>query len=37
VFGSVVQGMDVVKKMEAVGSDDGDTSQPVVIAACGQL
>lgn len=36
VFGSVVQGMDVVKKIEAVGSRDGKTAQPVVIADCGQ-
>ncbi|KAM9306336.1 peptidylprolyl isomerase Ab (cyclophilin A) [Pholidichthys leucotaenia] len=37
VFGSVVEGMDVVKKIEAVGSRDGKTSQKVVIADCGQL
>lgn len=37
VFGSVVEGMDVVKKVEAVGSDSGKTSKPVVIADCGQL
>merc|ERR1711862_362823 len=37
VFGSVVDGMDVVKKVEAVGSQSGKTSQPVVIADCGQL
>ena len=37
VFGSVVEGMDVVKKIEAVGSDSGKTSKPVVIADCGQL
>jgi len=37
VFGAVVEGMDVVKKMEAVGSESGKTSKPVVIAACGQL
>ena len=29
-----VEGMDVVRKMEAVGSEDGDTSKPVVIKAC---
>eukprot|EP00405_Crypthecodinium_cohnii_P002172 CAMPEP_0194753254 /NCGR_PEP_ID=MMETSP0323_2-20130528/7205_1 /TAXON_ID=2866 ORGANISM="Crypthecodinium cohnii, Strain Seligo" /NCGR_SAMPLE_ID=MMETSP0323_2 /ASSEMBLY_ACC=CAM_ASM_000346 /LENGTH=182 /DNA_ID=CAMNT_0039670985 /DNA_START=86 /DNA_END=635 /DNA_ORIENTATION=- len=33
VFGSVVDGMDVVKKMEAVGSGSGATSKPVIIAA----
>ena len=37
VFGSVVDGMDVVKKCEAVGSQSGKTSKPVVIADCGQL
>ena len=37
VFGSVTKGMDVVKKVEAVGSGSGQTSQPVVIADCGQL
>merc|ERR1712183_926322 len=29
VFGSVTGGMDVVKKIEAVGSSSGKTSQPV--------
>eukprot|EP00731_Ephydatia_muelleri_P004199 Em0002g375a len=33
--GKVVEGMDVVRKMEAVGSEDGDTSKPVVIKDCG--
>jgi len=37
VFGSVVEGLDVVKKMEAVGSQGGSTSKPVVIKDCGQL
>ena len=37
VFGSVVEGMDVVDKMEAVGSDGGKTSKPVQIENCGQL
>merc|ERR1712021_273937 len=37
VFGTTVEGMDVVKKIEAVGSGSGTTSQPVVIADCGQL
>merc|ERR1712185_168254 len=36
VFGTVVDGMDVVKKIEAVGSQSGATSKPVVIADCGQ-
>merc|ERR1711972_385610 len=37
VFGSVTDGMDIVKKIEAVGSQSGKTSKPVVIADCGQL
>jgi len=37
VFGSVVEGYDVVKQMEAVGSGSGKTSKPVAIANCGQL
>ena len=38
VFGSVVEGYEeVVRKMEAVGSESGKTSQKVTIADCGQL
>eukprot|EP00438_Fugacium_kawagutii_P017797 Skav205880 [mRNA] locus=scaffold766:296484:297421:+ [translate_table: standard] len=38
VFGAVTPDtMDVVKKVEAVGSQSGKTSKPVVIADCGQL
>ena len=37
VFGSVTKGMDVVKKVESVGSGSGATAKPVVIADCGQL
>eukprot|EP00027_Filamoeba_sp_ATCC50430_P003831 CAMPEP_0168555286 /NCGR_PEP_ID=MMETSP0413-20121227/8248_1 /TAXON_ID=136452 /ORGANISM="Filamoeba nolandi, Strain NC-AS-23-1" /LENGTH=172 /DNA_ID=CAMNT_0008586115 /DNA_START=59 /DNA_END=577 /DNA_ORIENTATION=- len=37
VFGKVVDGFDVVKKMEAVGSQSGKTSKVVKIADCGQL
>lgn len=37
VFGSVTNGMDVVKKVEALGSQSGSTSKRVVIADCGQL
>lgn len=37
VFGRVVEGQDVVKKMEACGSRDGPTSKKLVIKDCGQL
>ncbi|XP_041014098.1 peptidyl-prolyl cis-trans isomerase 1-like [Juglans microcarpa x Juglans regia] len=37
VFGQVVEGMDVVRAIEKVGSSSGKTSKPVVIADCGQL
>ena len=37
VFGRVVEGMDVVKAIEKVGSRGGSTAKPVVIADCGQL
>ncbi|KAG0346985.1 heme binding [Podila minutissima] len=37
VFGSVVEGMDVVKKVETFGSQSGTTKKTVTIAASGQL
>ncbi|XP_033731186.1 peptidyl-prolyl cis-trans isomerase-like [Pecten maximus] len=37
VFGSVVEGMNVVQKIEGVGSGSGKTSAKVVIASSGQL
>merc|ERR1711966_645298 len=37
VFGKVVEGMDVVKAIEKVGSQSGKTSQAVKIASSGQL
>jgi cyclophilin family peptidyl-prolyl cis-trans isomerase len=37
VFGSVVQGMDVVRTVEGVGSGSGKTSAKVVVEDCGQL
>ncbi|URD93758.1 PPIases accelerate the folding of proteins (By similarity) [Musa troglodytarum] len=37
VFGRVVEGMEVVKAIEAVGSQSGTTKKPVVVADCGQL
>lgn len=37
VFGSVIDGMDVVKKIEALGSKTGKVSKKVVIDNCGEL
>ncbi|CAK9196958.1 unnamed protein product [Sphagnum jensenii] len=37
VFGQVVEGLDVVKAIEKVGSSGGKTSKTVAIADCGQL
>jgi len=37
VFGNVVEGMDVVKKVEGYGSSSGRTSKTIAIADCGQL
>lgn len=37
VFGEVVEGSEIVKAMEAVGSSSGSTSQRVEITDCGQL
>lgn len=37
VFGSVVEGMDIVKKIESYGSSSGKTSRKIVISNCGQI
>ncbi|XP_046558481.1 peptidyl-prolyl cis-trans isomerase E-like [Haliotis rubra] len=37
VFGKVIEGMDVVRKMEACGSKGGKPSEKVVIANCGEF
>ncbi|KAM5170360.1 peptidyl-prolyl cis-trans isomerase-like [Mantella aurantiaca] len=37
VFGSVVEGLDIVKKMESCGSQTGKTNKKLVIADCGKL
>merc|ERR1711941_116860 len=36
VFGQVVEGMDIVKKVESFGSQSGKTSKKIVVADCGQ-
>ena len=37
VFGKVTKGMDVVKKIEGVGSGSGATRQEVRVSASGEL
>eukprot|EP00871_Galdieria_phlegrea_P005697 jgi/Galph1/614/GphlegSOOS_G5321.1 len=37
VFGKVVEGTDVVKNMEAVGTQSGTPKKDVAIVSCGQL
>jgi len=37
VFGQIVEGMEVVREIEKVGSSGGATSKPVVVADSGQL
>lgn len=37
VFGKVVEGIEVVKAIEKVGSSSGTTKKKVVVADCGQL
>lgn len=37
VFGQVVEGMDIVEKIEALGSQSGRTKAKIVIADCGEL
>ena len=37
VFGEVLEGYDVVKKMEGVGQSSGDPTNKVVIDDCGEL
>ena len=37
VFGKVVEGMDIVKKIEGLGSQSGQTSKKIIIADCGEL
>ncbi|KAF9621719.1 hypothetical protein IFM89_027417 [Coptis chinensis] len=37
VFGQVVDGLNIVKEIEKVGSQSGTCKKPVVVADCGQL
>jgi len=37
VFGRVIEGMEIVRQMERLGSQSGRVSKRVTIAECGQL
>jgi cyclophilin family peptidyl-prolyl cis-trans isomerase len=37
VFGNVIEGMDVVRKIESMGSESGQPKAKIIIADCGQL
>lgn len=37
VFGEVVEGMEIVKKIESFGSQSGKTSKKIIVTDCGQL
>lgn len=37
MFGKVIEGMDVVKAIEALGSPDGKPSKKVIVANSGEL
>ena len=37
VFGRVVEGLEIVKKIESYGSESGRTSRKITISNCGQL
>ena len=37
VFGHVIEGMDIVRKMEKVGTQSGKTSRPVIISDSGEI
>eukprot|EP00986_Skeletonema_menzelii_P015146 scaffold11074_cov111-Skeletonema_menzelii.AAC.2 len=37
VFGKAIEGEDVIDKIEAVGSQSGRTSAPVIIKECGEI
>jgi cyclophilin family peptidyl-prolyl cis-trans isomerase len=37
VFGKVIEGMDVVRKLEAMGSQSGKTSKKIIVADSGEM
>ena len=37
VFGSIVEGMDIIKKVESFGSRSGKTTAKIVVDDCGEV
>ena len=37
VFGSIVEGMDIIKKVESFGSRSGKTTAKIVVEECGEI
>lgn len=37
VFGTIVEGMEVIKKIEGLGSQSGKTKKTISIANCGEV
>jgi cyclophilin family peptidyl-prolyl cis-trans isomerase len=37
VFGKVVEGLDIVRKIESYGSRSGRTSKKIVVETCGEI
>ena len=37
VFGSIVEGMDIIKKVESFGSRSGKTTAKIVVDECGEI
>ena len=37
VFGSIVEGMDIIKKVESFGSRSGKTTAKIMVEDCGEV
>ncbi len=37
VFGKVIEGLDIVRKIESYGSRSGRTSKKIVVETCGEI
>lgn len=37
VFGKVIEGMDVIRNIELLGSSSGRTSKKIIISDCGEI